>query len=88
VVAIVMLSQVLNLFCNPDRKLSRSCSSSLWIPVDDVLRASKETVLVPLRTIAYLPLFATNVAEPVAARTPGAIRLADSKSLLRVGKLT
>jgi hypothetical protein len=65
VVTVVALDQtgslLANLFCTPG---STSCGSA----GHDLLSASNEALVIPLRAGTSLPLIATNVAELMAAR--------------------
>jgi hypothetical protein len=78
VVAVVAVAQVLGLTGDPGCVFSRPCSSSSWLTVDDGLRPSDKTRLIPLRAGARLPVLAAHVANLMAARTPAMIWLAKS----------
>jgi hypothetical protein len=74
----VAVAQVLGLTGDPGCVFSRPCSSSSWLTVDDGLRPSDKTRLIPLRAGARLPVLAAHVATLMAARTPAMIWLAKS----------
>ena len=68
-IAIVIVQQILGLFRHTICQLIRLGGGSLWFAIDNVLSASKQTRLIPLRTRACLPVFAAHVAELMAAGT-------------------
>lgn len=65
-VAVVIVQQVLSLFRDSVCQLGRLGGSRLWFAIDDVLSASKQTRLIPLRARTCLPVFAAYVAELMA----------------------
>jgi len=68
-IAVVVVQQILSLFRDPICQLSRLGGGSLWLPIDDVLSACKQTRLVPLWARTSLPVFAAHIAKLVTAGT-------------------